>query len=121
MDGLHPRDDRQAAAGPRSRCRTAAALFPIFNDAAGWWYDPAGRHLDVTRTSSWVQSATERWALDGLSYWTVRLIDTSNVIGVPTLVLCRTQVVGVNRLSMMFGLFSIARAKNLTMPKIVRS
>ena len=31
------------------------------------------------------------------------------------------QVVGVNSESMMFGLFSIARAKNLTTPKIVRS
>ena len=34
----------------------------------------------------------------------------------PTLVLCRTQFTGVNRLSMTFGLFSIARLKNLTMP-----
>ena len=58
------------------------ALVPIFHDAAGWWYDPAGRHVDVARTKTWIHKAAGRWSVDGLSYWTVRLTDTSEVIGV---------------------------------------
>ena len=23
------------------------ALFPIFNDPAGWWFEPESRHLDI--------------------------------------------------------------------------
>ena len=59
-----------------------SALFPIFNDAAGWWYDPASRHLDVEQSNSWIRRAAQRWSTDGLSYWTVRLIDVEDVIGV---------------------------------------
>lgn len=59
-----------------------SALFPIFNDAAGWWYDPATRHLDVEQSDSWIRRAAQRWATDGLSYWTVRLTDVEEVIGV---------------------------------------
>jgi RimJ/RimL family protein N-acetyltransferase len=58
------------------------ALFPIFNDVAGWSYDPQGRHLDVGRTTRWIRKAHQRWALDGLSYWTLRRSDTWEVIGV---------------------------------------
>jgi RimJ/RimL family protein N-acetyltransferase len=59
-----------------------SALFPIFNDAAGWWYDPPSRHLDVEQSDSWIRRAAQRWSTDGLSYWTVRLIDAEEVIGV---------------------------------------
>lgn len=49
----------------------AEALFPVFGDPAGWWYDPAGRHADLDRTRRFLARAAERWA-EGLSYWTVR-------------------------------------------------
>jgi RimJ/RimL family protein N-acetyltransferase len=60
----------------------AAALFPILSDPAGWWYDEAGRHRSPATTARWCERAAERWASDGLSYWTVRDIDTGEVIGV---------------------------------------
>ena len=59
-----------------------SALFPILNDAAGWWYDPASRHLNVEQSNSWIHRAAQRWSGDGLSYWTVRLTDAGEVIGV---------------------------------------
>lgn len=49
----------------------ADALFPIFSDPEGWWYDPGGRHADPDRTRRFLARAAERWA-EGLSYWTVR-------------------------------------------------
>lgn len=57
-------------------------LFPIFNDPAGWWYDPPSRHVDVQQSGSWIRRAAQRWSDDGLSYWTVRLIEDHEVIGV---------------------------------------
>jgi RimJ/RimL family protein N-acetyltransferase len=59
-----------------------STLAPIFADAAGWWYDPGGRHLDTDRTARWIETASSRWSTDGLSYWTVRLADAETVIGV---------------------------------------
>ena len=59
-----------------------SALFPIFNDADGWWYDPHGRHLDQARSAAWIEKAAQRWSTDGLSYWTARSADTDDVIGV---------------------------------------
>lgn len=58
----------------------AEALFPIFSDPAGWWYDPAGRHADLDRTRRFLARAAERWA-EGLSYWTVRERATARVLG----------------------------------------
>ena len=57
------------------------ALFPIFSDPAGWWYEPASRHLGVDSTRRFLVRAHDRWALHGLSYWTVRLADEQTVIG----------------------------------------
>ena len=59
-----------------------SALFPIFNDPAGWWYDPPSRHVDVQQSDRWIRRAAQRWSTDHLSYWTVRQIDTGEVIGV---------------------------------------
>jgi RimJ/RimL family protein N-acetyltransferase len=58
------------------------ALFPIFSDPAGWWYDPAGRHVDPDTSRSWLERAAARFDADGLSYWTVRLRADASVIGV---------------------------------------
>jgi RimJ/RimL family protein N-acetyltransferase len=57
------------------------ALFPIFNDPAGWWFEPESRHLDIDTTRQFLVRAHDRWALHGLSYWTVRLADEQTVIG----------------------------------------
>jgi RimJ/RimL family protein N-acetyltransferase len=57
-------------------------LFAIFSDPAGWWYDPAGRHLDPGRTRRWLDLAAERFDADGLSYWTLRRRDDGTIIGV---------------------------------------
>jgi hypothetical protein len=47
-------------------------LFPIFNDSDGWWYDPAGRHLDRERTRSWLTRAAAGFDTNGLSHRTAR-------------------------------------------------
>ena len=57
-------------------------LFAIFSDPDGWWYDPAGRHVDRERTREWLSRAASRFDSDGLSYWTVRLRDDGTIIGV---------------------------------------
>jgi len=57
-------------------------LFPIFSDPAGWWYDPDSRHVDRDRTLDWLTRASRRFNTDGLSYWTVRLREGGEVIGV---------------------------------------
>jgi ribosomal-protein-alanine N-acetyltransferase len=59
----------------------AEALFPIFTDPAGWWYEPTGRHTDIERTRGFLTRAAAKWERDGLSYWTVRRSDTAEVIG----------------------------------------
>jgi RimJ/RimL family protein N-acetyltransferase len=58
------------------------ALFAIFSDPSGWWYDPAGRHTDRGQTRAWLARAAARFESDGLSYWTVRRRDDGAVIGV---------------------------------------
>jgi ribosomal-protein-alanine N-acetyltransferase len=55
------------------------ALFPIFSDPAGWWYEPESRH-DLERTRSFCQRASDRWA-EGLSYWTARELVGGAVVG----------------------------------------
>jgi RimJ/RimL family protein N-acetyltransferase len=59
----------------------AEALFPIFSDPAGWWYDPEGRHTDLAVTRRFTERAAARWPQDRLSYWTVRRRDNDEVIG----------------------------------------
>ena len=58
------------------------ALFEIFSDPDGWWYDPDGRHTTRARTEMWLTRAAERFDQDGLSYWTVRRRDSGAIIGV---------------------------------------
>jgi RimJ/RimL family protein N-acetyltransferase len=57
------------------------ALYPIFHDPLGWVHDPDGRHLTVETTASFIDRAAARWPNEGLSYWTVRLRNTGEVIG----------------------------------------
>lgn len=59
-----------------------AELFPIFNDPAGWWYEPESRHATELVTVSFIARAIQRWDENGLSYWTVRLRSQPTVIGV---------------------------------------
>jgi RimJ/RimL family protein N-acetyltransferase len=58
------------------------ALFAVFSDPDGWWYDPASRHETRERTHDWLTRAAARFDTDGLSYWTVRLRSNGTVIGV---------------------------------------
>lgn len=55
-------------------------LFEIFNDPAMWVYEPPRRHVRREQTAQYVAKAAARWR-DGLSYWTVRLRETGEVIG----------------------------------------
>jgi RimJ/RimL family protein N-acetyltransferase len=56
-------------------------LFRIFHDPIGWAHEPEGRHLTIETTAAFIDRATARWTNDGLSYWTVRLRETGEVIG----------------------------------------
>jgi RimJ/RimL family protein N-acetyltransferase len=58
------------------------ALFAIFSDPEGWWYDPDSRHTEPKRTRAWLQRAAARFDTDTLSYWTVRRRDNAVVVGV---------------------------------------
>ncbi len=58
------------------------ALFVIFSDPAGWWYDPDARHTGPERTRDWLSRAAARFDTDGLSYWTARRRDSGTIIGV---------------------------------------
>ena len=40
------------------------------------------RHTDLETSRGWLERAAQRWRSDGLSYWTVRLRDGDDVIGV---------------------------------------
>ncbi len=55
-------------------------LYPIFSDPAAWGYDPGSRHRDRATTQVYAERAGAKWS-DGLSYWTVRLIETGEVLG----------------------------------------
>jgi RimJ/RimL family protein N-acetyltransferase len=58
------------------------ALYAIFSDPSGWWYDPSGRHSERATTHAWLTRAAARFDSDGLSYWTVRRRDDATIIGV---------------------------------------
>ncbi|NYE94224.1 RimJ/RimL family protein N-acetyltransferase [Psychromicrobium silvestre] len=57
-------------------------LFAIFTDPAGWWFEPENRHLELVTTERFIERAAARWTNDGLSYWSVRLRDADQVIGI---------------------------------------
>lgn len=57
------------------------ALFAIFSDPEGWWFDPDGRHSEPDETLALITRAAAGWEADGLSYWTVRLLGDESVIG----------------------------------------
>jgi RimJ/RimL family protein N-acetyltransferase len=60
----------------------AEALWPIFSDPDGWWFDPDGRHTDPEQSRIWLTKAAAAWERDGLSYWTARLTVSGEPIGV---------------------------------------
>lgn len=57
------------------------ALWVIFSDPDGWWYDPRSRHVHSEQTRAWLERAAARFETDGLSYWTVRRRDDGTIIG----------------------------------------
>ena len=57
------------------------ALAPVYADPDGWWYEPESRHRDAATTRGWLARSAQRWSTDGLSYWTVRLRETEEIIG----------------------------------------
>ncbi|GAA1909976.1 hypothetical protein GCM10009737_09230 [Nocardioides lentus] len=58
----------------------AEELWPQLGDPAMWAHEPTGRHADVAATRAYARRAEERWA-EGLSYWTVRLAASGEVVG----------------------------------------
>jgi ribosomal-protein-alanine N-acetyltransferase len=56
-------------------------LYPILSDAAGWWYEPEHRHTSIETTHAFASRAAGAWLASGLSYWTVRRLETDAVIG----------------------------------------
>jgi RimJ/RimL family protein N-acetyltransferase len=66
----------------RATISDAEALFPIFSDPRGWWYEPGGVHSDVARSRAWLATAATRWQTEALSYWVARLAGTGETIGV---------------------------------------
>jgi RimJ/RimL family protein N-acetyltransferase len=59
----------------------AEALFVIMSDAAGWWYQPTGRHAELPTTIAFCERVAAMWLSDGLSYWTARVLDSDEVVG----------------------------------------
>lgn len=57
------------------------SLWAILSDPRMWWYDPSRRHTSRDQTTAYVARAAARWATDGLSYWTVHLAATGEVVG----------------------------------------
>lgn len=58
-----------------------AELFAVYADPRMWAHDPPRVHRDAEQTASYVARAATRWTSDGLSYWTVRLAGSAEVIG----------------------------------------
>ena len=46
-----------------------AALFGLFSEPAGWWFDPDGRHTDPGTTRGFVERAIVSRREHGLGYW----------------------------------------------------
>ncbi|WP_299055281.1 GNAT family N-acetyltransferase [uncultured Nocardioides sp.] len=55
-------------------------LWPLLGDPRLWAHEPGSVHADPAATRRYLTLAAERWA-SGLSYWTVRLADTGEVVG----------------------------------------
>jgi RimJ/RimL family protein N-acetyltransferase len=60
----------------------AEELFPIMADPRSWWFEPGARHREITTTQAWLERASRRWSIDGLSYWSVRSATTGELVGV---------------------------------------
>jgi len=59
----------------------AEALRPILADPRMWAHAPHLAHTSEEQTRDYCRRAAARWATDGLSYWTVCLATTSEVVG----------------------------------------
>src|SRR5687768_5420971 len=56
-------------------------LFKLHHDPRSWTHLPRRRHLDPDRTRAVIEGAVRRFASDGLSYWSVRLVPGGPVVG----------------------------------------
>ncbi len=57
------------------------ALWPMLSDARMWAHHPEARHDSLAQTRAYVERAAARWARDGLSYWTIELTGSGEVVG----------------------------------------
>lgn len=44
-------------------------------DERVWRHYPGGRHTSIEQTAAWLAEHEQRWARDGLGYWTARLLE----------------------------------------------
>jgi RimJ/RimL family protein N-acetyltransferase len=58
------------------------AIYRIMADPRARAYIPGGAHDSAETTRAWVERYSARWAANGIGYWTVRLRETGDVIGV---------------------------------------
>ena len=57
------------------------ALWPMLSDARMWTHHPEAKHDVIAQTQGYVERGADRWSRDGLSYWTVELTESGEVIG----------------------------------------
>jgi RimJ/RimL family protein N-acetyltransferase len=57
------------------------ALWPMLGDQRMWMHQPRNRPGSLAEAANYVNRAAARWKRDGLSYWTLRLLDGGIVVG----------------------------------------
>lgn len=57
------------------------ALWPMLGDPRMWTHHPQARPSSLEAAAGYVSRAAARWEQDGLSYWTLRLLDGGTVVG----------------------------------------
>lgn len=56
-------------------------LYELHHDARSWRHNPGRRHTSPERAQRLIESSRERFASDGLSYWSVRELGKDRLIG----------------------------------------
>ncbi|MGK4585155.1 GNAT family N-acetyltransferase [Kitasatospora sp. HPMI-4] len=59
-----------------------ADLYAVNSDPEVWRHYPEGRHTSPEVTERWIERCVEHWESTGVSYWTARLRDSGEVVGV---------------------------------------
>ena len=60
----------------------ADAMYRIMADARTRAYIPGGAHDSAETTRAWVERYSARWHVNGIGYWSARLRETGDVVGV---------------------------------------